>query len=426
MNFIQRYLNRAVNTALLEINKNNQFYKAHYGQNVGSPYDQIGNPDDPIDFGYNVNTTVYSIVRRVTRAATKIPFCMVDKNGDKIYEHPVLSLLENPNEMQGHNEFFEHVYGFKMLTGNSYMYAPVIDTGMFKGQFNQIHVLPSNHVEIIGGEFFEPVRGYKLSHTYNDMEFEKFKVLHMKYPNYDYDRGQEFYGLSPLQVGLNKLKKEKRRDELQYKNYANSGAQGLVFDKTQDRIMTVDQQDRIERNLNNKLKNANNKVTFSQGELGYIELGLTADQMQLLADAEFTLKDLCNLFNVPSVLFGDNDNAKYNNVKEAKADLYLNAAIPEIEGFCYEFNRQWMPAFDQECYLWYDTSSIEELQKNKKEQVEWLAAAPFIKENEKRTIMGFETDPELEDIGFIYPSGMMPLAQLEAMNALIGLDEPQG
>jgi HK97 family phage portal protein len=423
MNIIQRYLNRAVNNALKEVNKNNQFYKATYGNNFGGPYDQIGNPDDPLDYGYNVNTTVYSIVRRVTKAATRIPFCLVDKDGEKIFQHPILDLLERPNEMQGHNEFFEHTYGFKMLTGNSFIYAPMIDSGKFTGQFTQMHILPSNHVEIIGGEWFDPIRGYRLSQMYNEQELSKEKVLHMKYANFDYDNGQEFYGLSPIQVGLNKLKKEKRRDELQYKNYANSGAQGIVFDKTQDRVMMVDQQDRMQRSINNRLKNLDNKVAYMIGELGYLELGMNASEMQMLEDAKFTIKDLCNLFNVPSVLFGDESNAKYNNVREAKADLYLNAAIPEVESFCHEFNRQWMPAFEKDLYLWFDTSNIEELQKDKREQVEWLSKAAFIRENEKREIMGFEPDDELEGIGFMYPQGVMPLAQMEAMNAMMTLND---
>ena len=73
-NIFSRFFNRQVQRALQNINRDNQMYRGLYGFNSSGVYEPLGNPDDGLDYGYNVNTTIYSIVRRVTRADAKITF----------------------------------------------------------------------------------------------------------------------------------------------------------------------------------------------------------------------------------------------------------------------------------------------------------------------------------------------------------------
>ena len=400
----------------------NEFFQLQYGKNQYGTYDQIGNPDTPLESGFNVNTTIYSIVSRIYNAAAKIPLIVQKwdgENWEKVENHPTLDLIECPNKMHGQYEFMQHVYGFRLLTGNSYIYGLKKNPDQEDSEILELHFMPSNHVEIKAGEWFDPIKGYQLSDQYSGTYLERHKVLHLRYPNFDFDHGQEFYGLSPLQVAVNKLKRDKARDELQTSNYENAGAQGLIYDKSQGehaRVMRDDQLDRVQRSLNNRIKNSKNKVAVIGAELGYIPLGLKNSEMQLIEDAKWSLKDFCNLYQVPSVLFNDSDNSKFNNVREAKASLYLNAAIPEVESFCNEFTRQWMNTEGER--VWYDTSAIEELQKDRKEMVEWMDKAHYMRPNEKREKLGLDIDTELEELGFLYPTSFMPLAQLEARNIL--------
>lgn len=418
----QRDLQEAINKAIQE---NNKYLQAMYGNNLFGTYQEYGNPDDPLDYGYNFNANLYSIISWIYNRASDVPLQVCQyRNGKKevLEDHELLDIIENPNPQEGKKDFFQKFYGMFDVFGNSYVYAPIMDTGMNKGKFTQMWVMPANKVEIKSGTWYEPIRGYVIDEDWEHNEMSPESVLHCKYPNLDFDKGQEFYGLSPLQVALNRLKADKLREETQYKSYENAGAQGIVSRKraNEQSFMQTDQQDRIQRSLNNRLKNKDNRVMFSADELTYTQLGLTSHDMQLIEDAKWSLKTLCNLYHVPSQLFNDSDSSTYNNMKEARKAAIINAVIPKVNMFCNEFNRHWIKAWGDDLYLEPDTSKIEELQADKREMVEWVTKAPLT-ENEKRELMGFEPDPELEDL-YLVEAGKIPLEQIQAMNIMNDLD----
>jgi HK97 family phage portal protein len=419
----QRDLQNAVNKALQE---NNKFLQAMYGRNLFGTYQSLGNEDDPLDYGYNFNANLYSIISWIYNRASDIPLQVCKGYGDDkevLEDHELLELIDCPNPQEGKKEFFQKFYGMFDVFGNSYIYAPVMDTGMNRGKFTEMWVMPSNKVEIKSGAWYEPIKGYVIDEDWEHNEMSPREVLHCKYPNLDFDQGQEWYGLSPLQVALNRLKADKQREETQYKSYENAGAQGIVSRKraNEQSYMQVDQQDRIQRSLNNRLKNKDNRVMFSADELVYQQLGLTSHDMQLIEDAKWSLKTLCNLYHVPSQLFNDSESSTYNNMKEARKSAIINAVLPKVNMFCTEFNRHFVKGWEDDIYLEPDTSGIEELQADKKEMVEWLEKAPLT-ENEKRDLLGFSSDPELEDL-YLVNSGKVPLEQLQALNIMNDLNE---
>ena len=52
--------------------------------------------------------------------------------------------------------------------------------------------------------------------------------------------------------------------------------------------------------------------------------------MSLIEQYNASIKDLCNIYNVPVTLLNNTESSTYNNVKEAKKALYQNCVIPEL------------------------------------------------------------------------------------------------
>lgn len=428
MNIFQKLIVRAFTKALKENPQYNELNQLLYGHNQYGVYQQADNEDDPVDLGFNINTTVWAIVNRVSRAAAKVPLCVQKWNGEaweKVDDHELYEVLDSPNERQGKTEFFQEAYAMKLVFGNEYIYSPIPENGMFRGKVTHLYNAPANKIEIVpGGDFMSPIKGYRVDESFygGNSIIPKERILHLKNLNLDYDNGSEFYGKSALQVGIEVLKKDKAREVRMYKNYENSGANGMVY-REGDGIqrLTPTQQQTLNREIQKNIRNAKGTITVLQEKYGYIPLGITPADMQIIEDAKWSLKDICNLYNVPSVLFGDSDNSKYNNVKEAKKDLYLNAAIPEVESLCDEFNRQWMSAYGKEYRLWYDDSQIEELQSDKLELVEWSSKSGVMTINERRALLDLEPLEGEEGEIILSQTGQMPLEMLSAANALQAL-----
>lgn len=70
--------------------------------------------------GYLKNAIVYRCVNEISKGASAVDFMLY--NGDSIIEqHPLIELLKRPNPLQSYSEFFNSLYGYLLLSGNSYV-----------------------------------------------------------------------------------------------------------------------------------------------------------------------------------------------------------------------------------------------------------------------------------------------------------------
>ena len=61
--------------------------------------------------------------------------------------HPLLTLLNNPNPLQGGTELCEMLYAHRLIAGNSYLHA----IGPKDGPPLELHVLRPDRVAVIPG-----------------------------------------------------------------------------------------------------------------------------------------------------------------------------------------------------------------------------------------------------------------------------------
>ena len=88
--------------------------------------------------GYMKNSIVYRCVNEIAKGASSVPYML--KAGDVVLEdHPLLKLIDRPNPLQSHSEFFNSIFGFLLLSGNAY----ILKVGADIGSPKELHLPPT-------------------------------------------------------------------------------------------------------------------------------------------------------------------------------------------------------------------------------------------------------------------------------------------
>ncbi len=133
-------------------------------------------------------------------------------------------------------------------------------------------------------------------------------------------------------------------------------------------------------------------IIITPKDLSWVNFGLSASDLSLIEQYNGTVKDLCNIYNIPVSLLNNTDASTYNNVKEAKKALYQNAVIPELIKIRDELNRWLVPQYGADLYFDFDFTAISEMQEEIDKLVSQLASAWWVTPNEKREAMNYGKD----------------------------------
>jgi HK97 family phage portal protein len=147
--------------------------------------------------GYEENAVVYKCVNEIANGASSVKFQIFD-NDIKLDAHPLINLLERPNPLQAGNEFFQSLYSFLLLSGNSY----VLKTGTENQPPKELHLLRPDRVKIepsattIPKSYQYELSGQVVNSYPVDSETGQSEVKHFKLWN----PTDDYYGLSPLRA----------------------------------------------------------------------------------------------------------------------------------------------------------------------------------------------------------------------------------
>jgi HK97 family phage portal protein len=403
------------------------------------------NDDSYITEGYRKNSTIYSLVNLITKAATTIPFQVYEKTNENDYKRykamtsgtfdaatihkaamlqkrslvelhdtDLHQLLERPNPAQSYNSWITEMIAFGKLTGNRYIYGIGPDTGANVGKYTELYIMPSQIMEIVSGGIMKPVSKYKIEYN-GTYEIDANEICHIKDFNPYYDgTGSHLYGQSPLRAGLRSLTTNNEAVQTGVKYLQNQTARGLLMSDEGD-INEVQAQ-QLKDKFRKQFQGSDNAgdVIITPKKLSWVNFGLNAADVSLIEQYNASIKDLCNIYNVPVQLLNNTDSASYNNMKEAKKALYQNAVIPELLKIKDELNRWLAPKFGDKLCIEFDFSVIPELQEETDKVVDQLTKAWWLTPNEKRAAMNYGKDEETEQLDDYYiPANLIPVQSNE-------------
>ena len=122
----------------------------------------------------------------------------------------------------------------------------------------------------------------------------------------------------------------------------------------------------------------------------WLEMGLPAADLALIEQYNLSIKDLASVFKVPSILLNDTQASTFNNYREAKKYLYLQAVFPKLIAVRDELNRWLTPTYGNQYYIDFDFLSVPELQEDMEKVVRQLSLSWWLTPNEKRAAMQYE------------------------------------
>ncbi len=389
----------------------------------------IFNPDNNETFirdGYQRNATVYSIVNLIAKAASTVPFQVYQiksataakqykgmtsthLDGSAILKanivrkqafeavddtNPLVKLLNRPNPEQSYATFMTDLIAFGKLTGDRFILGLSPETGPNVKKFTELYVLPSQVVEILSNGYMKPVAGYRLQ--YNSLAtMDPERVCHIKDFNPEFNSaGANLYGQSPLRAGLRVLTANNEATITGVKYLQNQTSRGMLVSK--DGTLSEVQAQAMKDKFRKQYQGANNAgdIIITPKELEWVNFGLPAADLALIEQYNASIKDLCNIYNIPVQLLNNTDSSSYNNMKEAKKALYQNAVIPELIKIRDELNRWLVPAYGDDLYLDFDFTAVSELQEEVDKIVGQMAAAWWVTPNEKRDAMNYGRDDQ--------------------------------
>lgn len=421
-------------------NTSEQYNRAIYNWLGNTIVWNTENDETYINDGYRKNATIYSIINLITKAASTIPYHIYEKVNDGDYkrykalssgigdpnvmikaqmlkkhalvelEHTDLhKLLERPNPAQSYSSWITEMIAFGKLTGNRYIYGIGPETGDNINKYTELYIMPSQIMEINSGGIMKPVESYTIEYN-GTYHIPAEQMCHIKDFNPYFDgTGSHLYGQSPLKAGLRSMTTNNEAVESGVKFLQNQTARGLLMSDEGDlnEVQAQQLKDKFRKDHQGSKKAGD--IIITPKKLSWVNFGLNASDMSLIEQYNASIKDLCNIYNVPVVLLNNTESSTYNNVKEAKKALYQNCVIPELLKIQDELNRWLAPMYGDNICIEYDFSVIPELQEETDKVVDQMSKAWWLTPNEKRAAMSYahdEDNPILDE--YYIPANLIP------------------
>jgi HK97 family phage portal protein len=418
--------------------------------------------------GYNVNDVIYSIVKLIVDKVKVSPWGMYKIEDEASYKQlqalkakknlsakeyiQVLSLqkkalvpvanpgkwgdlLKYPNDKDTWSQLIEGSTVYKLITGNSYKWGEIISAGANAGIPRRIKNFPAHLTQIYAKGTFpdEEITGYGISEI-PDSRYKPEEILHDKYfnPNWTLNHDQ-LYGMSPLKAALLRLKKNNSLTQAEASTFQNEGIKGILHMKAQigqaDGEELLTEVGRLKEKMISEWNGPANRgrIGLSGYDIGYVPIGLTSEEMQIIESMMLDVRFFCSIYGVPSQLLNDPINKTYNTYKESERALTSRCALPELKSTADSFNRKgpsW--GIPKGSVIDYDMSVYPELQEDVKEVATWTNSLIAISPNEQRELCGLAALPDDEmSQPWINAGGRVPLSDFQANDIDDTLDEAE-
>ena len=380
--------------------------------------------------GYRQNAIVFRCVNEIANGAASMGFKVFD--GDNLLEsHPLVSLLNRPNPLQAGVEYFQSLYSYLLLSGNSYAVKSMVGSLP-----RELHLLRPDRMEVkpsstsIPKGYCYKLNGKEVNYWEADPLTGESEIKHFKMWN----PLDDYLGLSPLMAAAIDVDQHnmiaKHNIALLQNGARPSGA--IIFKPTDDAgmqtMLSDGQRQQISEDLKNRFQGSHNagRPVLLEGDFDWKEMGMSPKDMDFLDQKNLTARDIALCFGVPSQLVGIPDAQTYANVQEARLALYEETIVPLARRIESDLNEWLSPAYGDRIRIEYDIDSVPALTERRRRIYENVVAAVregIITRNEARDRLGYEPISGGDDV--YVGANLFPLGSVQESpdNSVDEIDE---
>ena len=346
------------------------------------------------DEGFIKNVITHRAINLIASGAASVPWVVRDdKNSSRNSAHlkKLQELLGYPNPCMGGSEFFEAVYSYKLINGNSYIQA----VRSSDGRAQELFSLRPDRISVISGKSCMPA-GYRymVGDKATDVRIDRLTgqsdILHMK----NFNPLNDWYGLSDIEAAAYSTDQHNQAGEWNQALLQNgarpSGALIVKGAGNDGGYLSEEQYLRIKNQIEEAHSGAANagKPLLLEGGLEWKEMSLSPKDMDFLNVKNSAARDIALAFGVPAQLLGIPGDNTYNNMAEARLALWEQTIIPLLENTAAALNNWLVPMFGNSLTISYDKNATSALHLRRESLWRSVSEANFMTEDEKRAMVG--------------------------------------
>lgn len=369
---------------------------------VGNPVWTERNYDSFAEEAYVRNAVAFRCIKMISRSAAAIPWLLDDGRGNEIEQHALLKLLARPGANIGGATLFEAFYAYLLIAGNSYLEAVGPDGKPPRELWN----LRPDRMKVVAGRFGLP-QGFEYEVNGQTVRWEADPltgagpILHMK----EFHPRSDWYGLSPVEPASYSIDRHNaavaHNTALIQNGSSPSGA--LIFKPISmpgGGVTRAPQEviDAADARLNERHVGAVNagRPLILGGDVDWKQMGLSPKDMDFNESKMDAARDICLAFGVPHILIVPGQST-YNNLREAKLELYEETILPMVDRGLDALNAWLVPMFGDGLVLGIDKDDIPALslrrELKQKAMVELYDKKLLTREEARAALQYGEMDP---------------------------------
>lgn len=373
-------------------------------RSLGQPVWTERRYDKLADEAYKRNAVAFACIKRIASGCASVPFLLHGRGGKEIEDHPLLDLLASPAPGVGGRQMLEALYAYLLISGNTYVEA--VGPKRSGAPPRELWSLRPDRMKIIPGS-----AGLPSGFEYDAGGTKKIKwdmdpldgtgpILHLR----EFNPLDDWYGMSRIEAaayGIDRHNAAGAHNKALLDNQCSpSGA--LVFKpiKSADGGMVSAPQRVIDdaiSDLESRHTGADNagRPYIFGGDVDWKPFGLSPKDMDFEAGKDDAAWDICIAIGFPPILLVKGQ-ATYNNLREAKLELWEETNLPIIEHITSGLNAWLAPQFGDDLRLSPDLDSISALEprrESKRKSTLELVTAGIIDSDEGRAALQYGPRP---------------------------------
>tara|TARA_R110000744_G_scaffold59935_5_gene124369 strand:+ start:582 stop:1805 length:1224 start_codon:yes stop_codon:yes gene_type:complete len=266
-------------------------------------------------------SAVWAAIRILSESVAQLPISLIEReeNGDKINRtnHPLYNLLHNkPNEYITYFSFIQKIMVDLCLNGNSYV--KIERNGA--GRPIALYPIDFDNVEI---REYEDKYYYFNSETGEAIEYEE--MLHFKTMSQN-----GMIGLSPIDTCANSISWGLGLEAYGNSYFSNGAKVSGVLET--DRALSTEAVDRLRNSFDNnysKIGDSNKTLILEEG-LKFNSISMSNEASQFLASRQFSIEEVCRIFNVPPHMLADLSKSSFSNIQEQSREFVQYSLQPYL------------------------------------------------------------------------------------------------